>query len=227
MNFGDFGARLLHQVMMRQVEADVAAFKDDGFKFCAARMAKESEQRLVALDHVYTGRLAQAFATVDQRDGILFVNVMPYAGDIEHGRPPGPVDFDAILEWTRVKLFGLPRRHNVGPIPFNGATPVKMKSRTLRSRAERTARASARGQDRGALEAEAAQAAKRIAAKLESTGTEPVMFFRDAHIAAPRHLTAWVRKNLPVAQRYSNFIGKVPVKQPPKNPGIDLSDIPF
>lgn len=231
MAFGDFGADAMRKWLMEQVRADVAAIKDAGFKFLAAQMALDCERRLISLDKVYTGRLAQAFGTVRDPDGLLFVNVMPYAGEIEHGRPPGPVNAADILEWTRVKLFGLPPRVKVGPIPFGAATPVKAKIRTIRSKAQRKAmraRREAGSLSRDEMEAEAFAAAKRITAKLTEKGTEPTLYFRDAHIGAGKHIGKWVRKNLPVASAASSFVGKVRVPQPKMpEPTTDLSDIPF
>lgn len=231
MSFGDFGADAMRKWLMEQVRADVAAIKDAGFKFLAAEMARDCERRLVYLDKVYTGRLAQAFGTFWRPDGLLFVNVMPYAAEIEHGRPPGPVNYAAILEWTRVKLFGLPPRVKVGPIPFGHAQPVKAKIRTIRSRAQRAAMRARRepgSLSRDEMEAEASAAARRIAAKLAEKGTEPTLYFRDAHMAAGKYLGRWVRKNLPVASAASSLVGKVKVPQP-KSPPVthDISDIPF
>lgn len=129
---------------------------------------------------------------------------MPYAGAVEFGRPPGPVAFEPILEWTRVKLFGLPRRKAVGPIPWGGVTPLEGirrrgtgVKRLARSRSERSARAANRGADPDQLEGEAFAAAKRIRDKLAEEGTEPTFYMRDSLPKGVGAINRWVRKYLP------------------------------
>lgn len=200
----DFGMANLGRALMNQLRRDVAALRGDGMEAAAAAIAKDAERNIVTLDAVYTGRLAEAFGTVPQADGLDLVNAMPYAADVEYGRAPGPVSSSAILEWTRVKLFGLPRRVPVGPIPWGRAKPlpgIRRRAagvrRVTRSRQERFARKSNRGQDVAALEAEAAQAAERITERLRETGTAPTFFFREAHAKGPKAIGAFVRKYLP------------------------------
>lgn len=200
----DFGMANLGRALMNQLRRDVAALRGDGMEAAATAIAKEAERNIVTLDAVYTGRLAEAFGTVPQPDGLTLVNAMPYAADVEYGRAPGPVNGAAILEWTRVKLFGLPRRVPVGPVPWGRAKPlpgIRRRAagvrRVTRSRQERFARRSNRGQDVAALEAEAARAAQRITEKLRETGTQPTFFFRDAHAKGPKAIGAFVRKYLP------------------------------
>lgn len=200
----DFGMANLGRALMNQLRRDVAALRGDGMEAAAGAIAKDAERNLVVVDKVYTGRLAEAFGTVPQSDGLDLVNAMPYAADVEYGRSPGPVDGDAILEWTRVKLFGLPRRLPVGPIPWGRAKPLPglrrraaNVRRMTRSRQERAARKANRGEDVASLEAEAASAAERITKKLRETGTEPTFFFREAHAKGPKAIAAFVRKYLP------------------------------
>ena len=201
---GDFGMGTLAWLIMGDLRRDVKALKTDGVKEAAGAIADSAERILKKTDRVYTGRLASAFGYVQQPDGADVVNVMPYADAVEYGRPPGPVAFAPILEWTRVKLFGLPRRVAVGSIPWGSAVPLtglKLTSgtirRAVRSRQERSARAANRASDPGALEAEAAQAARNIHRKLEEKGTEPTFFMRNSQHNGVRALNRWVRKYLP------------------------------
>lgn len=201
---GDFGMGLLGWVIMRDLHRDVKALKTDGMKEAAGAIADAAERSLKRVDRVFTGRLASAFGYVQQPDGADVVNVMPYADAVEYGRPPGPVAFGPILEWTRVKLFGLPRRVAVGSIPWGSAIPLtglKLTAgtirRAVRSRQERSARAANRGADPAELEAEAAQAARNIHRKLETEGTEPTFFMRDSQAKGVQALNRWVRKYLP------------------------------
>lgn len=205
-NDNDFGMSVLGWVIMDQLRRDVKALKTDGMKEAATAIAISAERILKAIDRVYTGRLAGAFGVEQQPDGLDLVNVMPYADAVEYGRQPGPVAFGPILEWTRVKLFGLPRREAVGPIPWGSATPlegIKRRGagvkRLARSRAERSARAANRGGDIAALESEAFAVAKRIRDNLAEKGTEPTFFMRDSMPKGVSAINRWVRKYLPAA----------------------------
>lgn len=200
----DFGMQNLGEWLMAQLRRDVAALRGDGMVAAGQAIAKDAERTLVTTDTVYTGRLAEAFGVERLPDGVLLVNAMPYAAEVEFGRPPGPVDGAAILEWTRVKLFGLPRRVVVAPIRWGRATPLPGFRRraagvrkVTRSRQERASRRRNAAVNTEQLEAEAAAAAKRITENLREHGTAPVPFFKPAHAQGAKAIGRFVRRYLP------------------------------
>lgn len=191
------------RLAMEQCQRDVKAIRDLGFPHTAEKVALRAQKETRKLDKVFRGAFLQGWAWESMARGGALVNVAPHAGSVEFGTPPGTsVSLGAILEWTRVKLYGLPPRVPQPALRFGSARPltrgnVPFVQRTIRSRSERAARRRNRSMDRTAMEEEAYNVARGVVAAIRERGVAPTFIFRNALQGAPADLARWVRKNLP------------------------------
>ena len=198
----------LGRVMVAQLERDVAKLTTEILPWTGADLIAEAVKLTKKVDAIFRGTMISAWRITPTRLGCVVGNEAPHAKAIEYGRLPGPVDRQAILEWTRVKLFGLPPRMDRTALPgaahrtpLKGAVLLKVR-RIGASASERGAikryRQQVRTPDgRADLENEAYRAAQNIADHIEKNGTQPRFILRDAMKIVPRRLKAYVRKNLP------------------------------
>jgi len=209
-DIGLMGEHLM-RALMGQLERDVEKISGDIFAWTGADLIAEAVRLTKKVDAIFRGTMISAWRVTPTRLGLVVGNEAPHARAIEYGRMPGPVDRMAILEWTRVKLFGLPPQQDrtrlpgtVHRTPMRGAVLLKVK-RIGASATERGAIKKYRQQvmtpgGRADLEAEAYQAAQNIADHIEQNGTEPRFILRDSMRVVPKRLRAYARKNLPATE---------------------------
>lgn len=190
------------RLMMEQVRRDAKAIRDVGFRVVAGKVVNRAQKETRSLDKVFHGTFLQGWGWEETARGGDLINAAPHAARVEFGTPPGSdVSFSAILEWTRVKLYGLPRRKPAPAINFGRATPITrggaiFTQRVIRSRMERAARRGVRG-DRSEMEDEADRAARNIHRAIRERGVAPSFIFRNALQRAPDDFGRWVKQNLP------------------------------
>lgn len=209
-DIGLMGEHLM-RALMGQLERDVEKIQGDIFAWTGADLIAEAVRLTKKVDAIFRGTMISAWRVTPARLGLVVGNEAPHARAIEYGRMPGPVDRLAILEWTRVKLFGLPPQQDRSRLPgaasrtpMKGAVLLKIK-RIGVSAGERGAIKKYRQQvmtkgGRADLESEAYQAAQNIADHIEQNGTEPRFILRDAMRIVPKRLRAYARKNLPAVE---------------------------
>lgn len=209
-DIGLMGEHLM-RALMGQLERDVEKIQGDIFAWTGADLIAEAVRLTKKVDAIFRGTMISAWRVTPARLGLVVGNEAPHARAIEYGRMPGPVDRLAILEWTRVKLFGLPPQQDRSRLPgaasrtpMKGAVLLKIK-RIGASAGERGAIKKYRQQvmtkgGRADLESEAYQAAQNIADHIEQNGTEPRFILRDAMRIVPKRLRAYARKNLPAVE---------------------------
>ena len=206
-DFGLMGEHMM-RAFMGQLERDVHKLETEILPWTGADLIAEAMRLTKKVDAIFRGTMISAWRVTPTRTGVLIGNEAPHAHAIEYGRLPGPIDRQAILEWTRVKLYGLPPQQDRSAIPgaanrtpLRGAVLLKVK-RIGASATERGAIKKYRKQvmtkgGRADLENEAYQAAQTIADHIEKNGTQPRFILRDAMNVVPKKLRAYVRKNLP------------------------------
>ena len=198
----------LARAFMEQLERDVVKLRTEILPWTGAELIAEAVRLTKVVDAIFRGTMISAWRITPTNLGCIVGNEAPHAKAIEYGRLPGPIDRQAILEWTRVKLYGLPPKMDRSALPgagnrtpMKGAVLLKVK-RIGASASERAAIKKYRKQvttkgGRADLENEAYQAAQNIADHIEKNGTEPRFILRDAMKVVPKRLRAFVRKNLP------------------------------
>ena len=212
VDVGDFANIIdgLQQTALVQIEHDAEALETQILAWAAVAVAERAQRYTRAVDAIYRASMINAWRVVAAPGGVDLVNTVPWSAAIEYGRHPGPADFGAIHEWTRVKLFGLPPRlsANSSPIRPPGSVrvrygrPLPQPRRVGSSRGERGAMKANRSRLATAagvveLEDEAHTAAINIHRHIEENGTEPLFILRDAMVAAGREILRIARKNLP------------------------------
>lgn len=200
--FDDVGLNLA-RVLIGQLERDEAKLRGDISVWTAEAIIARAVKETKMLDAIYRGSMISSWRITKEADGVTFGNLAPWAKAIEYGRLPGPVNQADIIEWTRVKLFGLPPRHDRSRLrssPGAGALRPSVRLRVKRvgaSRTERAAMKANRNANVSDLEAEAYRAGVAIAASIEKKGTEPRFILRTAMKVGPRAFRALAKKNLP------------------------------